>query len=474
MKYYAIMLKKINLLILTTLAAGAWSQKGTQTPYSMFGLGELNQGEYAAFMSMGGISIANSDSTIANHNNPASYAYIQRYRPIFQVGLNGRYSVFNTSNTTSSQQHVSLNQFQLALPIKKKWGASLGLVPYSFTGYTITNYEVTDGDTTAQNINDGSGAISKLFLGVAYKPLNYSKLSTHYTKRDTSYTTKTHILSLGVNGTYLFGSVARTQSHELIGLPGAYNARVKTALRINAPQVQFGINYQYYFRPAYTDSLINGSFSIGASYTPGMQLRAYHDLFAHNYKGSGDFSYTYDTIEFVTDDKGYVYVPDQYKIGLEYRIGWKPSRKGERLLRLGAELNYQQWSAYRENFGTETSVPFYRDRLGLAFGLEFSPFVGNDPSISILSRTNYRFGFNYTQTELVLSDIGLNNYGMSFGFGIPLNVNSTNTSLNLGATFGKMGTTESGLIEEKYIGFYFGISIIPDRNELWFVKRKYD
>lgn len=63
---------------------------------------------------------------------------------------------------------------------------------------------------------------------------------------------------------------------------------------------------------------------------------------------------------------------------------------------------------------------------------------------------------------------------MSFGFGIPLNVNSTNTSLNLGATFGKMGTTESGLIEEKYIGFYFGISIIPDRNELWFVKRKYD
>jgi len=37
-----------------------------------------------------------------------------------------------------------------------------------------------------------------------------------------------------------------------------------------------------------------------------------------------------------------------------------------------------------------------------------------------------------------------------------------------------MGTTDGGLIREKYIGVYFGISIMPDRNELWFVKRKYD
>jgi hypothetical protein len=63
---------------------------------------------------------------------------------------------------------------------------------------------------------------------------------------------------------------------------------------------------------------------------------------------------------------------------------------------------------------------------------------------------------------------------MTFGLGIPVNVNSTNTSINFGASLGSMGTTESGLISEKYFGFYFGLSIIPDRNELWFVKRKYD
>lgn len=464
--------------MLLQISLAGFTQKGTQSPYSIFGIGELNQGQYVSFASMGGIAVANSDSTISNSNNPATYAYISRYRPVFQIGLNGRHSVFSTATGSSSQQHFGLNQFQMGLPIKKNWGASFGIVPYSFTGYTITNYEVVDGDTLAQFVNEGSGAVTKLFLGVGYKPLNHSKLDTNYSKRDTSYTIKTHILTIGANGNYLFGNSAKTQSYEYLTSQQAYNSRVNTALRISDFSADFGFNYQYYFRPAYTDSKMNGSVSLGATYSPGFELRAFQDLFSHTYLGSfyGNSSGLgiFDTVEFVTNYQGTVFIPDQYKVGLEYRMGWKPSKKGERLLRIGAEVNFQSWSDYYENFGTHVEPSYYKDRMSVGFGLEYCPVIGNDPSINILSRTNYRFGFNYTQTELTLETHNLTNYGMTFGLGVPLNINSTNTTINFGASYGNMGTTDYGLINERYLGFYFGLSIIPDRNELWFVKRKYD
>lgn len=476
MKYLNTICTRINYfaIVCFCLSANALAQKSTQSPYSAFGIGELNQGEYATFYSMANISVANSDSTVVNSNNPASYAYYNRYRPVFQVGMNGRYSNFSTESNSSTQANFGLNQIQLGLPIKKRWGAAFGLMPYSFTGYTITNYTVDGEDTLTRSINDGSGAITKVYIGVGYKAINHYKIDTNYSKKDTNYTIKGHVLSIGVNGNYLFGNSAKTQSYEYLQNQGAYNSRVRTALRINDFSSDFGFNYQYFFRPANADTLANGSISIGASYSPGFKLKAYQDLFSYTYTGSLYGSFIYDTVEFVTDNQGKIFIPEQYKIGLEYRLGWKPSRKGERLLRIGAEVNYQEWSGYYEDFGIMEVQPYYKDRLGLGFGVEYCPVIGNDPTISILSRTNYRFGFYYTQTELQVNTTPLTNYGMTFGLGIPVNVNTTNTTINFGASLGNMGTTSAGLINERYLGFYFGISIIPDRNELWFVKRKYD
>lgn len=479
MKYYTLTLSKFSTVFFVSfLFTLAYAQKGTQSPYSVFGIGELNQGEYAGFAGMANVSLANSDSTMVNNNNPASYVYFNRYRPVFQVGLNGKYSQYSTQTNSSSQQHFGLNQFQLGLPIKKNWGAAFGLSPYSFTGYTITNFIVEDDDTIGQNVNEGSGAISKVFLGIAYKPLNFSKLDTNYSKSDTTYAIKSHFLSIGVHGNYLFGNSTKTQSYEYLVSQSAYNSRVNSSLRLSDFNVDFGFMYQYYFRKAYSDSTANGSISIAGAYSPGVKMKSYQDVFSHSYLGSfysaSSSLLIVDTVELVDDNAGFLYIPEQFKAGIEYRIGWNPSRKGERLLRIGAEVNYQKWSAYYQDFGAQEFQPYYKDRMKMALGIEFCPLIGNDPSINILARTNYRFGIQYTQTELNVNATSLTNYGMTFGFGIPVNVNVTNTNINFGASYGNMGTVNNGLINERYLGFYFGVSIIPDRNELWFVKRKYD
>ena len=88
----------------------SFGQKGSQSPYSSFGLGERNYDGYAVFSSTGGASLANIDSNIVNSTNPASYAYISRNLPVFQIGLNGKLSTFSTEANSTNQRHFGLNR----------------------------------------------------------------------------------------------------------------------------------------------------------------------------------------------------------------------------------------------------------------------------------------------------------------------------------------------------------------------------
>ena len=89
------------LLLALVLSMGSWAQKGSKSPYSTYGLGELNREGYASFAGMGGTALGATDSAIVNSMNPASYAYIGRSLPVFQLGMNGRLSQFSTIDQTT-------------------------------------------------------------------------------------------------------------------------------------------------------------------------------------------------------------------------------------------------------------------------------------------------------------------------------------------------------------------------------------
>ena len=70
-------MKKIKLyllLVIAILSMDAIAQTGINSPYSRYGLGRLNNENInAAYMGMGGLSIAIHDPTALNPANPASY-----------------------------------------------------------------------------------------------------------------------------------------------------------------------------------------------------------------------------------------------------------------------------------------------------------------------------------------------------------------------------------------------------------------
>jgi hypothetical protein len=454
-------IKKVALLtVLSTISILGFAQKGTQSPYSVFGLGELNNGQYAYFMGMGNVLTANTDSTIVNQNNPASYPFIARFRPLFQIALNGKFSTFSdASGASSKQRQLGLNQFQMGLPIAKNWGGSFGISPYSSTGYTIVNSNITDGDTISQKINEGGGTVSKFHVGAAYK----RKIGG------------SALVSLGFNFNVLFGANEKIQSFEYYGYPDlALHSRVVDKTRLKGFNYDIGLIYEQKFK--------RNSLSFGATYSPAALLNANQDVLSFAYSESyyGNFSYNLgisDTVEYVSDNAGKINIPDAFKVGLEYRIYGDPEKGQSYLLKLSTDVKIQSWSNYYEEFNGNKTENIYKDRMDLGFGIQYSPNVGrsaNDNLVPWLGKLHYRLGANYTSTELFVNDQQLTDYGMSFGLGIPVTANYSNTNINLGVKYGSLGTTDFNLIKENYLGVYFGITISPGVYDRWFLKRKYD
>ena len=84
------------------------------------------------------------------------------------------------------------------------------------------------------------------------------------------------------------------------------------------------------------------------------------------------------------------------------------------------------------------------------------------------NRVVYRAGFYSEKTGLVINDESINEFGISFGLGIP--AGGLFSNVNTTFEFGKRGTTNENLVEENFVNIQLSLSL----NDRWFVKRKYN
>lgn len=64
----------------------------------------------------------------------------------------------------------------------------------------------------------------------------------------------------------------------------------------------------------------------------------------------------------------------------------------------------------------------------------------------------------------MLKNESINDYGMTFGLGLPVGL----SKINIGFELGKKGTTTQNLIQENYFNLNIGLSL----SDLWFRKRE--
>jgi hypothetical protein len=410
------------------LSANAQNEIGS--PYSAFGLGYLSNANNFRVLSMGGVGASSRENYNINLDNPASYTAIDTTSFLFEGGLNAKYLKLKTKGIEEDITTASLGHLLMGFPINRWWKSSVGLVPYSTVGYNVAEYS---SDTTVGNILHeyrGTGGISRFYWGNAFQPFKF--------------------LSLGVNASYIFGTVDRTQK---ITFPDSlYMVKTKINNSVSLADFWFDFGVQYFTQIRNDLKMV-----VGATYHPRQNINARKDYLArYFYVEANELEKFIDTIAY-SSNKGTVLMPSGFSFGVSLA---KPDNWF-----IGIDYKADNWKDYR-SFGVSDSLV---NSQSLSFGGRLVP---DYTSTSYLNRIDYRLGAHFQKSNLKLSGQQINGFGITFGFGLPIRslaIKGTRSMVNLGFEIGQQGLLEQNLIRENYFNFSLGVTIY----EVWFFKRRY-
>ena len=210
------MIKKILIGFCLFFSAVTWAQEGTASPYSFYGIGDVKFKGAVENRTMGGVSVF-SDSIHVNLQNPASFSHLKF--TTFTVGANYNNVNLKTESQSENATRTTIDYLVVAVPVSKKFGAALGLLPFSSVGYKIE--DVNEDRAQPSSKYFGEGGVNRFFGGLAYK-FNDN-------------------LSIGADVSYNFGNIS-TNSIEFI--PDIqYGTRELNASRVNGVSYNFGAMY---------------------------------------------------------------------------------------------------------------------------------------------------------------------------------------------------------------------------------------
>ena len=413
-------LKKLALVIFVFFGLSAVAQLGTSSPYSRFGLGDLQGNIFPVYNALGGGVTALSSTSSVNSSNPASYTSFKSNSFLFSTG--GLHKTTLIQNLTDKQvaNNSAFSHMTIAFPISSKLGASIGMLPFSNIGYTLN---ARDTLVNANMIYTGDGGLSKVYFGGAYEPFKG--------------------FSLGMNASYLFGGLNRRKKLDYDD-ESFFDSRSNSSINLKGYYYEFGLMYKM--------ELVNEKvLSFGLTANNNSSLRAKRTNIVETISG------TNETVKDTTSnivEWGEVNLPKYISTGLMYR-------DGEKWL-LIADYSIQNWADYTL-LGESDDLS---NSMRLSAGLQYTPEFNS--VTKYYKRMQYRLGANYSNTPLTLNDTQLKEMSVSFGFGIP--VKKSRTKYDISLTLGQRGTTDNNLIKEQFIKF--GLSVSYDG--IWFVKRKYD
>ena len=110
-------------------------------------------------------------------------------------------------------------------------------------------------------------------------------------------------------------------------------------------------------------------------------------------------------------------------------------------------------------------------------GAQFAPhhdFLDRTGGAKYIYRIRYRLGFNYATLPIVVMNKQQSEMAVTAGFGFPIAIQRSSSSVNIGFTLGQRGDGVASSVNEKYLGINFGVTISPGVNDRWFRRFKID
>ena len=419
------MIRYVFVALLGLMALGAYGQNSTISPYSYFGIGELRAPGTIENQLMGRLSMY-TDSIHLNFNNPAAYGKLRL--TTYAAGAGLKQTQLDNGSEQQDVSVTSLEYLALGFPLSKHIGVGFGIMPFTSVGYNLSSESTNVNDDTVINNFTGEGGLNQVHFSIGVNPLKN--------------------LYAGATVNYNFGTLEnqRVQSVENVQF-GTLDRRTQ---RVTGYDFNYGITYT----PQITQRI-----SLFTSATVNTQ----GNLVATNNQRIGSFAQLsgreIETIDVDLDVQGLknteIKVPTTTTLGL----GIGEDKKWF----IGGEYSFQELSTFTNDFLTVENLA-YQDASSLRFGgfyvPDYSSFSG------YFKRITYRAGVRFEKTGMLVNNEEIENFGITFGFGLPLG--SVFSNANLGLEYGKTGTTSANLIQENYFKVVIGLSL----NAQWFQKRR--
>ncbi len=414
------------IAIICCAACGSiFAQNGTVSPYSYFGIGDLRSQGTVENQMMGGLSIY-ADSIHINLRNPAAYGKLQLTTYTFGISQKElRLKSFTEEQNTSIG---NLDYLSLGFPLGKGFGMGIGLIPFSSVGYNLVNESTNQNQALVSNVFTGDGGLNRVYVSLGYQIAKN--------------------LSLGVTTNLNFGTLDYQRIQNVEGVQ--FGTLDQRSSRVDGFDFNFAANYTTTIKDKLT------------LYTS-LMVNTQANLVSENTQEIGSFSLsTGQNIEVINVDleaqglkNTELKIPTTTTLGL----GFGEEKKWF----LGAEYSFQGLSSFTNDFLSVDNL-VYDDASSYSFGGHFIPDYSSFSSY--FKKITYRAGVRLTKTGMVINNKEINNFGITFGFGLPLGGSFSN--LNLGFELGRRGTTDADLIEESYLKINVGLSL----NDKWFRKTK--
>ncbi len=388
--------------------------------YSRFGKGDVSNFYFARQMAIGG----GGASLIGSNNifvyNPASIAGIKLTR--VETGLRS-YGNNLTTNTQSVYYSKTLfSGFAMALPIERSLGiaVSFGIVPFTNVNYAVKQ-SITNSIGDDYNLTlEGSGGISKIFLGTSYR-LPFGWL-------------------LGAQYEYYFGKIDYTSKLVFSETSSYKNAGFTNSNGHHGMGANFGL-------------ISNDMSSIfGSESISDFRIGAFFNYFANLHTDSTFTAIASDGRLDVENGSALTKIP--------YKIGIGASIKFSKAYLFTLDFLYQPWSQYEISGIRSVNLTDYtKYSLGFEYKNNYSR------NLNFWERIALRAGLSYENTQYTFNGEGINQYAIHAGVGIPVTFSN---NLDIGFMAGVRGTKSNNLIKE----YFYKLDVSVSFGELWFVRQE--
>lgn len=443
-------------LALIASAVSASAQVSANSPYSRFGLGDLNSPSFVHMQSLGNLTAAYSDDFQSNIANPATLARLKA--TAFETGFDASRSFLKSGNEEASFWGGTMNYLSLSFPILNplnrvldrksldfNWGMNISLRPFSRVNASSSLSEDVEDVGNVTREFAGSGGLNQVGMGHGFKFKNF------YAGADLSY---------------LFGQIQHERAILYNSIPLPFHVYSRDNFSFRGFVWNVGLQYDLDFSEGQgaEDVAARNALTIGLTLGTRSALTTLSDQFRATRGGAwtgldddviDSNQEGVDTILLTNEIKENGKLPGSISLG----VVWK---SGEKWL-LGANFSRTGWGSFDSN----ALEGEYDNTYQVGIGGEFTPDANSYRFYH--HKIKYRAGLTFGTDPRLINGNQINEVTINTGVGLPIFLSRQISFINLGLEFVSRGGNVP--ISENTLRFKAGVTL---NNNLWFYKRKYN